>query len=190
MVLVEQQIKRFPAVKVSIKDIKSAKIVNENNNFSLVLNDTPLFRVNIIGSVVSLSEDGFLLDDSSGNVFVRYFDFVPKKKLVLGDLVLVVGKTRVFEREIYISCEVVRILDDVNWFKLRQEELKKNNGDFNEEKSSRVVYSKLKELDEGSGVDVGKLNGVLGYDAKFFIDELVKGGDVFEIKVGVFKVLE
>lgn len=186
----QQQNKRFPAIKISINNLKKADITKEKDFIGLSFNNKSLVRVNLIGLVVSVDETGFLLDDGSNNVFCRFFDFFPKKKLSTGELILVIGKPRIFEKQIYVSCEVVRVLEDFSWFKLRELELgkEKNTNSFSEKSISRV-YSALKELDGGFGVDELQLKTYLGYDAKLFIETLIKNGDVFQVKNGKFKVL-
>lgn len=188
-----QQIKKFSAIKISINNLKNTtNIIKEKEFISLSFNSETLVRVNLIGIVVSVDETGFLLDDGTNNIFCRFFDFFTNRKLTVGELILVVGKPRFFENQIYVSCEIIRPLEDFSWFKLRKLELEKeeNNRANDSEKTISRVYSILKELDKGQGVDISNLNSHLGYNAKFFIENLIKNGEVFKIKGEKFKVLE
>ena len=88
-------------------------------------------RVNLIGTVIDtfVSEDenygSFTLDDGSASIRAKVFGSGVKlvKNISNGDLVLVVGKLKEYNGEIYVATEVVRKPEDLNHEILRKIEI-------------------------------------------------------------------
>lgn len=73
-------------------------------------------RVRVVGVVVDTSDSSFLVDDGSGRLPVRSFDSsLPVVKT--GDLVLVIGRPRLFDGDLYVLSEVARKLPSARWLK-------------------------------------------------------------------------
>ncbi len=134
------EIKRATAYKLWIKDLVSGRYMAAES-----AEDTPYLdvkgikvsRVNLIASTVLIykSEDGnyanLTLDDGSGDA-VRVKAWREDTKLLgnvkVGDLVNVIGRVRLFNKEVYVLPEIVKVMDDANWGRLRRIELSKMYG--------------------------------------------------------------
>ena len=94
-------------------------------------------RVNLIAHVVDTflnTETNYAnitLDDGSARIPVKAWkdDLRIMEGLRIGDLVLVVGKIKDFNTKLFLSPEIIKKLDNPQWAKLRQLQLKKNNGE-------------------------------------------------------------
>ena len=91
-------------------------------------------RVNLIGTVIDMfiSEDesygSLTLDDGSASIRAKVFgnDVKLMKNISNGDLVLLIGKLKEYNGEIYVAAEVVRKLEDFNHEILRKIEILKD----------------------------------------------------------------
>jgi RPA family protein len=73
-------------------------------------------RVRVVGVVVDTNDSSFLVDDGSGRLPVRSFDSsLPSVKA--GDVVLVIGRPRLFDGDLYVLSEVARKLPSAKWLK-------------------------------------------------------------------------
>ncbi len=141
-------------------------------------------RVNLIGTVTEkfVSEDGryaaVVLDDGSGVVRVKNFGEGVRMidSVEVGDCIVVVGKVREYNGEVYVNGDIVKKLDSANYESLRklevlnriidekriagqikilanqmrEDELKvyvKNNFGFDEESLKTILESKSEEKD-------------------------------------------
>ena len=239
---------RLPAKKLRIVDIVNGKYVEGNGiekRPSYVI--TPLgikaSRVNIFGVVVDtfLNEEktygSLILNDGTEAIRVKLFKEKTKfiEKLSPGDKVLVIGKIRNFNGEIYVNGEVVRKVEEEGFEKYRKLELEKiekkqrkvaedlkilsEKIEFEElkkyaqekygmdeetltfvlsfktveENNKEKVIELLKKLDEGDGVEIGKIFEVINLPEKLIeqiIDELWNEGKIYEPVPGKFKVVE
>ncbi len=132
--------RRATAVKLSIRDVIEGKTVTggEERVVGVETRLGKVSRVNIVATVVDRFEGtredenpeggGFAtitLDDGTGVIRAKFWGELSQKlsQIQVGDLVLVIGKVRSFQDEIYLNGEVVRRLDDKNWETLRLLEL-------------------------------------------------------------------
>lgn len=131
--------KRQTAVKLWISDLLNATHSREEGEFGLNLFKTKnliFSRVNLIANVIfrSDSEDNsysaVTLDDGSGALQVKAWrsDTILLQDINIGSLILVIGKPRVYNKELYIQPEIVSVLDDFHWEILRKLELLKLYG--------------------------------------------------------------
>ncbi len=129
---------RQTAYKTWISNINNGSYKTEENTGSSYIesNNTKISRVNIIGTIVNhfISEDsnyGFItIDDNSSTIRVKVFreDVNSIKNLKIGDIVLVIGRLRKYNDELYINHEIVKVIDNPNWELLRKLELLKTYG--------------------------------------------------------------
>ena len=123
---------RQVAIKLLIKDILNGKIIqNEDEGTYLETNSKKVFRVNLISIIVRKEKLGsitsILIDDGSGKITLKSFEENDNiKKLNVGDIVLITGKSRVYNNEKYVSPEIIKKVDPL-WLKYRSIELKDNN---------------------------------------------------------------
>ncbi len=132
------EIKRLPAKKIRILDMVNGKYFpgsKEEMKASYII--TPLgekiSRANVIATVIDkfLSEDGnystATIDDGTEATRVKTFkeDVELLKGIEIGDLVLVVGKIKEYNGEVYINGEMVNKIVDKNVVSLRKLEILK-----------------------------------------------------------------
>lgn len=165
------------------------------------------------GNSISVS-----LDDGSGVLRLKNWNEGVNifQDIDVGDLVLVVGKVREYNDYIYVVPEVLRKLNNPLWLRVRKLELTKIYGEPQrveikgidtenvaenltmnvvEEKvegvNSRVVVLGLIEaLDSGDGADFEDVirSSKLGGEASKVIQELLTGGEIFEMHKGKLRV--
>ena len=132
---------RQTAYKMWIGDLiisKFEKIEGDMPLNYIQFRDNKVSRVNIIASVIFKFENDdksystVTLDDGTGNLRLKAWreDSSVLGNLSIGDLVLVIGKPRTFNNEIYVVPEIVRVLNDLNWLEVRKIELVKDVGNF------------------------------------------------------------
>src|SRR4030042_319255 len=174
------QIKRETAMICMIESILQGSFVRtEGWNPSYFLTDLgDISRVNIIGVVVSNE---------------------------VGDLVLIIGRPRVYNEQKYLLPEIVKKINP-RWGAYRQLQLeilkkktraikKESRVILNEKEKSVNYFQKIvefvKDLDDGSGADVNEV--IKRADApkgEELVQKLIEEGELFEIKPGRIKVLE
>jgi len=121
------QYKRQTAVKVKVSDILTGNYVTEEGwqpNY-LETDKGHVSRVNLLGVIVSKSMDteflNFTLDDGTGKISVR--DFENKGTgFSIGDLVILVGRPRMFQNTLYVAPEIIKKCD-LDWVEVRKKEL-------------------------------------------------------------------
>jgi hypothetical protein len=212
---------RLTAHRVSIADlIKGRYVAREGaSDYLLTQSGLKVSRVNLLGLVMQkfISDDrryGFLvIDDSSETIRIRCFE--PEieliKKFEVGDLICVIGRVRKFEEEIYIFPEIVRKVEDPNWWIVRKleiarlrtlgkrlAELRKEKGlevaeEMVEEEPKQRVLQLIRELDKGEGVELDLIDQKLGIGrgaCQGLLAELLAGGEIYEPKPGRYRVAE
>ena len=130
---------RQTAYKVWIQSIVNGKLCVTSDEFSpnyVIIGDQKVSRVNLIADVVELfvnADESFAsvtIDDGSAEVQVRAFqeDVNLFAEINPGDLVLVIGKVREYQEELYVLPEIVKKISDPNWMVARKLELMKRYG--------------------------------------------------------------
>ncbi|MEM7825588.1 MAG: OB-fold nucleic acid binding domain-containing protein [Candidatus Aenigmatarchaeota archaeon] len=237
-------VKRLPAKKVRIFDLVYGKFFpgqKENMKASYVI--TPfgqkISRVNVIGSVIDkfLSDDGnystITIDDGSEAIRVKTFGEKTRltEEIEVGEIVLVVGKLKEYNNELYINGEIIRkinpnfeilrkaeiikelleqkkVIDELNDLKekMEEEELKKYAKEKYgiEEEALKFITERhrveedykpkiikiIEDLDEGNGVEVGKILELSNLPENVIergIEELLDSGVIFEPRPGILK---
>jgi len=142
---------------------------------------------------------------------------LPEKNI--GEIVRVIAKPRVFNDEIYLALEIIKQLKNNKWLELRKMELEKAWGKTEEtqpkeveteqkvseakeeviveevkEDSSENTIEKLlriiKETDKGDGADIEDVIVKANIqNGETMITNLIKEGEIFEIRPGRVKVL-
>ncbi|MCK4521197.1 MAG: hypothetical protein KAU20_01395 [Nanoarchaeota archaeon] len=211
--------KRLIAYKVRVKDILNGKYVKEegwNPNYIVLESGRQISRINIIGTVIekpfseNLNYQSVVLDDGSGKISVRSFEEDNKiDGLNIGDTVLIIGKLREFGSEKYIIPEIIKKIDNPKWVELRKSELvggdvkeksspvsenfKEEKIEAEETKTTAIddIFDVIKSLDKGDGADFGEIIEKSGIkDTEKIVTNLLKQGELFEIKPGKIKILE
>ena len=161
-----------------------------------------------------------VIDDGTGSILVRSFEDPDIfNNVEIGDISLVIGKPREFSGECYIAVEILKKMETLGWVEVRKLELEKKTvvveekeaSGLEEEKVDAQTTSKevgdqkeeadlddtivglIRKLDSGQGVELLEIvkNGKgTENEIKNKVDQFLKKGDIFELKPGVFKVLE
>jgi len=128
---------RQVAFKVRIHDVLSGQYVKRDGwepNVILLGNNKEVSRTNILCTVVSEPniEQGyhsFSIDDGTGKIDVRWFEDNPMyTNIALGDVILLVGRPRIYNDMRYIIPEIVKKIENNKWLELRKLELEKEFG--------------------------------------------------------------
>jgi RPA family protein len=196
---------RKAAKKLHVSDIHNSTYIKRPGwePSGVITRYGEISRVYVMGIIVSIEDNTFLLDDGSGNISIRFFETQDMSKYALGDLMIVIGRPREWESSKYIVPEIVRKVDDKRWYELHQLELKLQ-GAFSvklpvEQESQEVVetgpYQKILNviaiLDKGHGADIDDIiTHVKVTGCEKIINSLLEEGEIFEISPGKVKLLE
>jgi len=128
--MVENKIIRATAIKTAIIEIIRGEYIQEkeqNPNYLKTADGNIIYRINTLGIIASKDRVGsmtnMLLDDGTGQITLRFFEEnALLEKIDLGNVVLVIGKVRIFNEEKYISAEIVK-KSNPDWLKVRLAEL-------------------------------------------------------------------
>jgi len=222
-------VQRQIAYKTWLSNLNNGKFVQgfkSESGFSpsyVEVNNNQISRVNIIATVVDVfkSEDGnyfsFTLDDGTSTIKLKAFNEETNKLLNIekGNLVLVVGRVREYQEELYLSLEITKKLNDNNLELVRRAELLKNLGkpetvkanvhievlqtnitpqkhrDASHEQLRQKVLDLLMENDE-RGVEITVISSYLQKDdatTENVVKELLLEGEIYENRPGFYKAI-
>ncbi len=201
MSLPERQI----AVKCTLADIQRGTFVKgEGLEPSFV--QTPygaIARANVLGVLITSAHDQATLDDGTATISLRFFNN-PRllERCNPGDPVLCVAKIREFNGERYLLPEILKPIHEPKWIQVRRLELQSREpharpvqqaprlADLPRKpsKTKQMLLDKVKELDQGEGVQISKV--IQSSDEQRLLDELILEGDIFELRPGIVKSLE
>ena len=164
----------------------------------ILVDGKKISRINLIATVVNKFSDDSIeysnleLDDGSGTIMVKAWkeDVKLFDKVSIGSLILIVGRAKEFNEEKYILPEVVKILDSVEWAKLRRLELIKEYGEPKMlEKpvlvgeSSESLVENVEKIDNASQNSRQKILDLIGKDNEIIYDVLREKSDLSEEEV-------
>lgn len=205
--------KRQVAYKVKISSIINGAFIKDDLSAGYIkIGGMRVSRVNIIATLIDkpeLKASNFtaIIDDGTGRISLRSFEggYI-FSKAEIGDIVLVIGKVREFNKEKYIIPEILKEINNFGWINLRKKELSGVNETTNDAESINMEFkhhngvdsnvnaeicSLVKRLDSGDGVDTEDIIKASGISAvESIIKNLLESGDIFEIRPGKLKVLE
>ncbi len=218
---------RQTAYKLWIASILSSPYTKTTGEFSpnyITFKDQQISRVNIMANVIETfasPEDthaSLTVDDGSGTIRIRVFkdNLALLRDIEMGDLVLIIGKIREYNNELYILPEIVKKLTNASWGKLRRLELTKEHGkppalqqaihlqEIPQQHTAlqvqtvvapvseitQGVLSSIEKSEEGVSLPVlaTSLNITQGEVEKIIL-ELLKNNDIYQNKPGHYKVL-
>jgi RPA family protein len=217
----QQTIERQIARISSIKELNTGKYIKQEGwepNYILTNKDEKISRVNIIGVVVTTPENGqsVFLDDGTGKIEIRSFEQGSLfSKITIGDIVIVIGRPRTYNEEIYINAELIKKIENKGWLEYRKKEIllknllmpdkidNEKNQELEEhpieiptvlEKDEKIdqedlILMKIKQLDSGSGCNMQEVIDNIP-DSEPIIEKLLLNGEIFEISPGKIKILE
>lgn len=209
---------RQTAFKVWIREILNSPYIEQQAEFQpnyLEIRNQKVSRINVIATIIDKQESPQLLtltlDDGSSTIQAKAFneDILKFVNLNIGNLLLVIGKPRKYNQQIYISLEIARKLDPL-WSKVRKLELEKQAplsqlAQVQQENHQPVIEELVKEnnerkhvletiqvLDQGEGTDVltiikkTKLPESL---VEEIVEDLLKGGEIYQPRPNLIKTL-
>jgi len=206
--MAEQSLRQI-AYKVWISDLLKNKYEVKQGEWEpnyLIINDKKVSRVNIIANVIEKQDterlSSAVIDDGSGNISARCFNESTKilRDVVVGNTVLIVGRPRMNNNEMFLVVEIARKLDSPLWLQARKKELEKEgrllqqSEDFEETDSKRGKIIKLiRSLDKGEGAsqsEVIKKSGLNLEDSEKILKELLQEGEIYQPKINMLKTIE
>lgn len=130
---------RQTAYKLWIAEIVDADYIRDAGEWEpnyLDVKGVKVARVNILGIITEivanpLAESATIaMEDGSASIAVRAFKSDAKAitGLNIGDSILVVGRPKQYQNEIYLVPEIIRKLDHPAWIKVRKAELLQTRG--------------------------------------------------------------
>lgn len=213
-----QEFKRQIAYKCSISELNKGVFIKKTGwDSSFVMTNYGDFsRVNLIAVVVGKDEKYFTMEDGTGKINGRFFENAEQEleKIDIGDLILIIGRPREFNNEIYITPEIIKKIHNKAWIMYRRKELllfkqirnveeyrssvqtKSKNIEPELVESSNTLSSKEKiaktitNLDNGDGAEIDsviKLSKV--GNAEDLISDMIMKGEIFEAKAGKLKLM-
>ncbi len=145
--------KRITAMKTRIKPVVSGKYAAAQGftpGFVVTDRGLRLSRVRMLATVVDkfMSETGkfasITLDDGTDTIRAKMFNGVSIFDSVpVGGIVDIIGKIKEYQGEIYLIPEVIKSIDDPNWEILRELELRKIDGEWEEKR--KIVFEHQKQ---------------------------------------------
>ncbi|TAL56182.1 MAG: hypothetical protein EPN86_02755 [Nanoarchaeota archaeon] len=148
-------------------------------------------KIHIAGTVVQINpNDGWqqgLLDDGTGIIEFRIFG--DGKKVDVGDVVRIVGRTKVYGTDKYVSADIVGKIENLSWFNVWKLEAVNKISERETSKEKLIVL--IRELDNGQGADLSVIISKSGIEnVQDIIDYLKMNGEIFETRPGRIKILE
>lgn len=196
---------RATAYKLRIGDILAGKQIIEDERFSfLELGDKQIIRVNIVANVIEKFESegekrylSLTLDDASGQVRIKIFgDDVSKfSNIEQGQTIMVIGKLRFFNNELYILPEIIK-QQDPRYLLVRKLELEKEKPkEIPKEQVKAVkdqIIEMIKNAEKDEGIDIDKLIMEIKASPDLINQEIIKlleEGLVYEPRPGKIRYL-
>lgn len=206
------------AYKVWIKDLVDGEYCKEEGEWDpnyVLIKDKKVSRVNVIASVINtfFNEDGnsgnLEIDDGSGTIQIRAWneDVEILKRADVGDLILLIGRVRDYNNNRYLTAEILKVLSDPMWARIRRIELENEYGK-KELKIREVNMNKpLGRIESGIEMKRHKILEIIGkekeinYDrvisesgfdieeAGKIINELLKEGEIYQSRAGYLKII-
>lgn len=207
------EIKRAVARHIRISTLRNGEYVKQGGwdpNFVRISSGEQVSRANVMGVVISEpTELEIHIDDGSAKIALRQFEpTLPLARFKIGDPIVVVGRPREYEREIYILPEIIKKIDPL-WLKVRLQQLPAEHAVQSpsqprpddipkpQQEAARFrenyekIYSLIRQLDEGKGADVEEvLQTSQVKEGEEIIKQLILEGEVFELFPGRLKVLQ
>ena len=219
---------RLVAYKVWISDLINGNYIKETGEWDpnyISVKNKKVSRVNIIASVVMKYQNeantyvSIVLDDSSETIRLKTWkqDINLLNNINIGDLVLIVGRSKSYNNEIYIVPEIVKKLENQDWLLLRKLELTKEYG--NPVKTEKIIQDVDEKTTAKSGEELieepveitsnrQKLLDVIGKndegiaiseiiknsfldskEAENLMNQLLREGEIFESRPGIIRVI-
>jgi RPA family protein len=202
-----ERFKRATAYKLRIGEILSGKPVKNDERFNfLELGDKEIRRVNVVANIIEKYENpggenktkysSFTIDDASGQIKLKAFgdDVDNFSNIEQGDTVMIVGKLREYNDEVYILPEIIKKKDPryllVRKLELQGEEKKVDKTEVKAVKDK--IIEMTKEAEKDGGIDTDKIVMELDSQPEIInqeIKKLLEEGLAYEPRPGKVRYL-
>lgn len=200
-----EEFKRHTAYKLKIGDVLSGSQITDGERLKFIdVNGTNVARVNLIANVIDKyiqdEEKKFAsvtLDDASGQIKLKLFgeDIEKLKHLEQGDTILAIGLLREWNKEIYVTPEILK-KKDPQYLLLRKLEVEKNKPTEVDKKEITELKDKMlaaiKREDANGGADIKSLVTELNTKQDTInqeIRKLLEEGIIYEPRPGKVRYL-
>jgi len=202
---------REVAKKVRVVDLiggifRQGEKENKEPSYLITPQKIKVSRVNIVGTVVEkyISETQsyayIVVNDLTESIRVKFFgdDLKLIEDINIGDIVTVIGKVREYNGEIYIAAEACAKTDIKTELRRKKEVIeflssipKEDKKEENMEEYKQTVLRFLREMDDGNGVEIGKIIDMLNLPLQILdrvITELLDEKKIIEVLPLVYKI--
>ncbi len=200
-----EEFKRHTAFKLKIGDVLAGNQITDGEKLKFIeANGKNVARVNLIANVVDkfIQDDekkfaSVTLDDASGQIKLKTFgdDIEKLKSFEQGDTVLAIGMIREWNKEIYVTPEIIK-KKQAEYLLLRKLENEKNQPKESEIKQSTDIKEKIidiiKREEANGGADIKKLTEELQAKSEVInqeIRKLLEEGAIYEPRPGKVRYL-
>lgn len=205
---------REAARKILLRHLFEGKMIQEGGTSWLTLPALEkVSRVNVVGIILVKERVGnitnILIDDGTGQVPLRFFESLAfLEEVQVGQAVIVIGKPRTYNQEIYISPEIVKKVLPA-WLQVRKKELEQEHRKLfpepaegssparQPEEGKVIIVEQIVVPVEQAGEDislplekVARLVQELDQGRGVFIEELIQKSPLPETERLVKKLLE
>jgi len=123
-----------------------------NPNYVQIFSEK-ISRINVLGVIIKIeNQNQFLLDDGTATIIVNCFsDEIEKQKLVVGDIILVIGRIRKINESLRLVCEIIskdQIKNNKKWFEYRKKYVQEMIKYFDDVKNSTDSFEPSNEIPE------------------------------------------
>jgi RPA family protein len=130
------QVARQTAYIVGLDEVDSSEYIVSEGEWDpnyLLIRGFKVSRVSIIGVIIAVEHEAekirsFTIDDGRSSIVVRVFESEKIPSLEIGDIVLVIGRPRIFNGEKYLVPEIVKEIKDAGWIEVRKKDLERLAG--------------------------------------------------------------
>lgn len=200
-----EEFKRYVAYKLKIGDVLGGNHIIDGERLRFVeVNGNNIARVNLIANVVDkfIQDDekkfaSVTLDDASGQIKLKTFgdDIEKLKNFEQGDTVLAIGLVREWNKEVYLTPEIIK-KKDPQYLLLRKLETDANKPIPVDRKELTELKDKIitiiKREEPNGGADIKALLGELGAKQDILnteIRKLLEEGTIYEPRPGKVRYL-
>ena len=198
---------RQTAYKLWVVNVINNKFYTAEQEFDpdyILFNNQKISRVNLIGNVIDIFKNddnsyaSVTIDDNSATIKIKVFnkDINLFDNIKKGDLILVVGKLREYQNEIYILPDFVRNLEDLNWDLVRKIELLRLIGKTNKKlvkeiisPSKMALFNIIREKGD-AGINLEELNERVTFsdeELKSLLNKLIEDGEIYQDRPNNFR---
>jgi len=143
------EVKRQTAYKCSVKMILDGNYIQRpgwDPNY-IQINGLHISRVNILAVALGKEGNSLTIDDGTGQTRVVFFNEQNKlEEINVGDVVLIIGRPREYDKKRFIVPEIIKVVEDKKWIEFRKLELAIQEKDFPEKNVSSEDAINFKPL--------------------------------------------